>query len=316
MIARSKGLTTLGLVLTASLGVQVSAILAHGLFDRLGPAGVSGLRFAIAAVIAAAIVRPRLRGRTVAQWSSIALFGASIASMNAFLYLALERLPLGIALTLEFLGPFAVAVAGARRPRAILFPVLGFVGVVLIVRPAGAMDGLGVILGVVAGASLAAYTLLAERVGRETRGFDGLALAMIVAAVLTAPFAAAALPRVMGWDVPVLALSAALGIVIAFAADYLAVRVSSARTVAVMLSFDPVLAALLGAIVLGQALDAMTVGGIVLVAVAGGFSAAFAGRPARSVPSVARARHAAERRRRARRGTWQSPAMPSGVTQP
>lgn len=278
MSSRARAIAAVGLVITASLGVQTSAILAHGLFDELGPAGVSGLRFAMAAALAALIVRPRLRGRSRAQWTMIALFGMSIAGMNAFLYLALERLPLGVALTLEFLGPFAVAVVGARRPRAMVFPALGFVGVVLIVRPSGDLDPLGVALGLVAGASLGAYALLAERVGGLTRGFDGLALALVVAAVLTAPFAIMAAPAVQGAHVPVLLASAVLGVVVAFAADYLAVRLSSARVVAVLLSFDPVLAAVLGAVALGQTLDPVTVGGIALVAVAGGVSAALVGR--------------------------------------
>ncbi len=302
-----RGLATLGLVVVASLSVQLSAILAHGLFDHLGPAGVSGLRFTFAAVLAIAIVRPRLSGRSTAQWTTIVLFGTSIASMNAFLYLALERLPLGIALTLEFLGPFAVAVTGARRPRAVVFPVLGFVGVVLIVRPSGELDLVGVALGLVAAASLAAYAVLAERVGRLTRGFDGLALALVVAAVLTAPFAVTALPAVAGGDIPILAMSAALGIVVAFAADYVALRISSARTVAVLLSFDPVLAAVLGAVVLGQALDALTIGGIVIVAITGGFSAALGG--TRTVTSSS-APHVPRRRRR----TWQAPAMAVNAT--
>ncbi|MFS0912006.1 DMT family transporter [Microbacterium sp. 179-I 3D2 NHS] len=302
-----RGLATLGLVVAASLSVQVSAILAHTLFDRLGAAGVSGLRFAFAAVIALAIVRPRLRGRSAATCATIVLFGTSMASMNAFLYLALERLPLGIALTLEFLGPFALAVAGARRPRAIVFPVVGFVGVVLVVRPSGDLDVGGVALGLVAAASLAAYALLAERVGRATRGFDGLALALVVAAVLMAPFGASALPAVVGGDVVILVGSAVLGIVVAFAADYVAVKISSARTVAVLFSFDPVLAAVLGALVLGQSLDHLTVGGIVLVAVAGGVSAALAGVPAAApLPT----RHVARRRRR----VWRPRAMAVNTT--
>jgi inner membrane transporter RhtA len=302
MSARRRAIATLGLVLAASLCVQLSALLAHGLFERLGPLGVSGLRFAFAAAIAVAIVRPGVRGRSLRQWSAIALFGTSIASMNAFLYLALERLPLGIALTLEFLGPFAVAVAGARRPRAVLFPVVGFIGVVLIVRPSGDLDAVGVALGLVAAASLACYAVCAERIGRTTPGFEALALALVVAAVLTLPFGAMAVPAVAAGDLPVLVVSAALGIVVAFGADYVAVRLSSARTVSVLLSFDPVLAAILGALLLGQLLDTLTVLGIVLVATAGGCSAALAGR----TRDPARAGHSHIARRA--RSTWRAPA--------
>jgi inner membrane transporter RhtA len=224
--------------------------------------------------------------------------------MNAFLYLALERLPLGVALTLEFLGPFAVAVLGARRPKAALFPAIGFVGVILIVRPSGSLDVWGVVWGLLAAAALGAYAILAERVGREERGFEGLALALAVAAVLTAPFAAASAPALRLGDAPVLLASATLGVVIAFAADTAAVRLTSARTVAVLLSFDPVLAALLGALLMAETLDALTWTGIVLVAVAGGVSAALAGR---NPSAVHRDRHLARRRR----GTWR-PATAAG----
>ncbi len=291
---RSRGVRALALVLTASLGVQVSALIAHTLFDRLGALGVSGLRFAIAAALACALVRPRWRGRSAAQWLAIASFGLSIASMNLFLYLALERIPFGIALTLEFLGPFAVAVIGARRPSTALFPVVGFIGVVLVVRPSGDLDPLGIVFGALAAIALAGYTLLAERVGRHEAGFDGLALAFVCAAVVTSPFAVTALPRATWGDAGALALCAVLGVVVAFAADFLAVRSTSARTVAVLLSFDPVLAALLGVLVLGQSLEAWTWFGIVLVAIAGGASAALAGR-AVPVPRRTRSTYRAAR---------------------
>lgn len=306
---RSAGALALALVLAASLGVQTSAMLAHTLFDRIGPMGVSGLRFAIAAILACAIVRPRVRGRSIARWIAIGCFGASIASMNVFLYLALDRLPFGIALTLEFLGPFAVAVIGARRPAAAIFPVAGLVGVVLVVRPSGALDPAGLVFGLLAATTLAAYTLLAERVGRAEKGFDGLALAFVFAAVLTSPFTISALPAARWTDAGILTLAAVLGVVVAFAADFLAVRTTSARTVAVMLSFDPVLAAILGAVFLGQGLDDTTWAGIVLVAVAGGGSAAIAGRRVARIsehaphrigarPPARTSRRRAERRRR------------------
>lgn len=280
------GLGALGFVVVASLGVQMSALIASTLFERLGPLGVSGLRFAVAAVLVVAIVRPRLRGRGRREWLLIGCFGVSVAAMNLFLYLALGRLPFGVALTLEFLGPFAVAVAGVRRLRSAVFPVLGFVGVVLVVRPSGDLDALGIVFGLVAAGSLAAYTVLAEAASRSG-GFDTLALAFVVAAALTSPFAIGALPSVRVTDLGPIALAAVLGIVIAFTADFLALRCTSARTVSVLFSFDPVLAALLGLVVLGETLDAVTWVGIAAVSVAGGVSAALAGRvPAPSSPIV------------------------------
>ncbi len=283
--ARLRGIRALVLVLTASLAVQMSAMIARTLFDRIGPLGVSGLRFAIAAAVIVVLVRPRLRGRDLQSWLAIGCFGLAIASMNVFCYLALSRLPFGIAMTLEFLGPFAVAVVGVRRLRAVVFPVLGFIGVVLVVRPSGELDAVGIAFALLAAASVAAYTLLAERAGKE-KGFDALALAFVFAALFTSPFAFAAAPAVQLADAGVLVVAAVLGVVIAFAADFLAVRCTSARTVSVLFSFDPVLAALLGAIVLGELLDAVTWTGILMVAVAGGCSAAFAGRASRPVRPV------------------------------
>lgn len=120
----TRGALGFGLVLLASTSVQVSAVLSRTLFDRLSPMSVSGLRFAIAALCMVALVRPRVTGRTRSEWMLIALYGLSIGSMNVFMYQALTALPLGVVITLEFLGPFAVAVLASRRPRQALFAML------------------------------------------------------------------------------------------------------------------------------------------------------------------------------------------------
>ncbi|MFC9559461.1 DMT family transporter [Agromyces sp. NPDC056965] len=266
-----------GVLLIASTSVQVAAVISHGMFDRLGPLGVSGLRFAIAAVLATAIIRPRLTGRTRAEWFALLAYGTSIAAMNVCFHVALDFVPLGVAITIEFLGPFLVAALGVRRPRLVIFPLLGLGGVALIARPTPEINPIGLVAAAVAGVSLAAYTLLAERIGRtapddrpRAAALHDLTIAVIVAALLTAPFGVAALPSVEPGDLPPLGMAAVLGVLIAFACDMLAVRLTSARTVAVLFSFDPALAAIIGMLLLGQMLDPLTIAGIVLVCVAGG----------------------------------------------
>jgi len=268
-----RGLLGVALVLLASSSVQVSAVLAQTLFDHIDPFGVSGLRFATAAAVMFVFIRPKLRGRTRADWMLLALYGASIAAMNVFMYRALAFLPLGIAITMEFLGPFAVAILASRRPRQALFAVLGLVGVVLIARPSSGFDLIGLVFGALAAVSLASYIVLADRVGKQGGGSSELAIAFVVAALLTAPFSITAVGSVTWADVPVLAISALLGVVLAFTADFLAVKVTGARTVAVLLALDPVLAATIGAVALGERLDALTLAGMVCVSIAGGLAA-------------------------------------------
>ncbi|KRC61312.1 hypothetical protein ASE14_10470 [Agromyces sp. Root81] len=271
-----RALLGFGVLLIASTSVQVSAVISHGMFDRLGPLGVSGLRFAIAAVLAAAVIRPRLAGRTRAEWLALLAYGTSIAAMNVCFHVALEFVPLGVAITVEFLGPFLLAALGVRRLRLVVFPLLGLGGVALIARPTPDVNPIGLIAAGVAGVSLASYTLLAERIGRTTPAdrprsnpLHDLTIAVVVAAVLTAPFGVAALPSVETGDLAPLGVAAVLGVLIAFGCDMLAVRLTSARTVAVLFSFDPALAAIIGMLLLGQLLDPLTIAGIVLVCVAG-----------------------------------------------
>lgn len=269
-VRRTRPLLGLVLVLAASTGVQVSAVLAHGLFDRLGPSGVSGLRFAVAAVVMMAVLRPNPFRLDRRRWIAVLALGAAIAAMNVSLYSALDHLPFGLALTLEFLGPFAVAAAGVRRPRMAVFPVLGLIGVALVLRPSADLDPWGLVWAAAAAVSLGAYTVLTEKVGDNGSGVGDLALSLVVAALLTAPAAVQALPAVLPADLPVLLVAAILGVALAFSADLQAVQVTSARTVAVLLSMDPALAAIIGTVALGQHLDGWSLLGIGCIAVAGG----------------------------------------------
>lgn len=265
------------LVLAGSVGVQLSAALSIGLFEPLGVIPTSGLRLLIAAVILCAIFRPRLRGRSRAEWVGIGLYGVAMATMNIFLYLAIDRIPLGIATTIDFLGPCLVALAGSRRLRDGLLALAAFAGVALIAGLGGPLDPVGLLFAVAAGASFGGYTLLAPRIGKSDGGLGGLALSVAFAAVLTLPVSLPALPNVGLQHWGVLAVSALLGMALAFTVDTLAGKLTSARVIGVLFAFDPVVGTLVGAIWLDQAITVPALLGMALVISAGAGIVWFAG---------------------------------------
>lgn len=266
--ARPRALLAAGCVLVGSAAVQTSAALASSLFATLGTPAVSGYRMTAAALCLLLVVRPALRGRSRRAWAAIVLYGVAMAAMNVLFYAALQRLPLGVAVTLEFLGPLTVAaLAAVGRER--LLPVATLIGVVLVVGPGGRVDLLGVLLALGAAAAFGGYTLLAGRVGDHASGLDGLALSVAVGAVLLAPFQVAAAPRLTVEALPVLLVSGLIGVAVAFSLDFQAVRLAGARVVGTLFAVDPVMGALVGAVALGDRLSVTAVAGIVAVVTSG-----------------------------------------------
>nr|WP_167151663.1 EamA family transporter [Lysinibacter cavernae] len=253
------------LVLAGSLGVQVSSALASGLFSTFGTLGTSSLRFLVAALILLAIFRPKLRGRSRSNWLGIAIYGASMAAMNMCLYAAIERLPLGVAVTLEFLGPITVALLASRRITEALCAVGALAGVVLIAGPGGHFDLIGYAFGLGAALFFGLYTVFSARVGKTNDSMSGLALSVAFAAVLSLPFGIPVLHLVDLNSAGILLVSATIGVVLTFTADTLAARVSSSRVVGTLFSIDPVVGAVAGAVILGQSLTLTAVLGIVAV---------------------------------------------------
>jgi inner membrane transporter RhtA len=152
------------LVLFGVTSIQVGAALAATLFDDLGPGGVSALRLTWAAVILMAFSRPRVRGRSARDLRLVALFGLTLGAMNLFFYEALDRIPLGVAVTIEFAGPLGVAVAKSRRRLDLAWAGLAAVGIVLLSNPFGAgIDTVGLVLILAAAGCWAAYILIAQR---------------------------------------------------------------------------------------------------------------------------------------------------------
>jgi inner membrane transporter RhtA len=255
-------------VLFGSAGIQVSAALAEGLFGRLPIPAVSGFRMAVAAVVLLLLTRPRLRGRSRSAWLGIVLYGVAMAAMNVLFYHAVQRIPLGVAVTLEFCGPLAVAAVGARGAQRLL-PVLTLVGVALVAGPQGDLDPVGVLAGLGAAAAFGGYTVLAGRVGDDDSGLGGLALSVAVGAVLLAPFSVPSVPLIEGGDVLPLVASGLLGVAMAFSLDFLAVRLTSPRVAGTLFAIDPVMGALVGATLLGDRLTGWMLGGILLVVASG-----------------------------------------------
>jgi inner membrane transporter RhtA len=259
------------LVVAAVSSLQFGAGFAVTLFDELGPAGTAFVRLAIAAAVLVALWRPRVGGRPGGDLRVAVLFGLALGAMNLAIYSAMDRIPLGIAVTIEFAGPLAVAVAGSRRALDGLWVLLAAAGIVLLADPAGdALDPLGVGFALCAAALWAAYIVLAERTGRIFPGGSGLAIAMVVGAAAVAPLGVAQAGGAL-LRPELLAAAAAVALassVIPYSFELEALRRIPARVFGILMSLEPAVAALAGLIVLGQALGGREWFAIALVVVA------------------------------------------------
>lgn len=269
----------MALVMGAVASVQIGAAVATTLFDELGPAGTVLLRTGFAAVALFLLWRPSLRGQSRGALRDALMFGLALAGMNLSFYAALDRIPLGIAVTLEFTGPFAVAVATSRRATDLLWVALAAAGIVLL-SPGihGGLDTTGALLALLAGAFWASYIVLAARVGQAFSGGRGLTLAMIVATVVLLPSGIVAGGAELG-DPGLLAAGVAVALLssaIPYSLELEALRRLPKGTFGVLMSLEPGVAALVGFVALGQDLSAAEVVaiGLVVAASAGALSAA------------------------------------------
>ncbi len=258
------------LVLGGILSVQFGAGLAATMFDELGAAGVSLLRLGFAALIVSIIWRPRPRDfRAPGALTAALLYGAALGLMNLLFYEALARIPLGIAVTIEFVGPLGVAVAGSRRRLDLLWVVLAAIGIALLGLRTGAdgLDPVGVAFALAAAACWAAYILLAQRLGDRVEGGAGLSLGMIIAALVPiGPGIAVGGSALL--DPALLAQGAAIAVlssVIPYTLEFAALRRMASHVFGVLMSLEPATAALVGFIVLGQTLSATDLVAIGLV---------------------------------------------------
>ncbi len=257
------------MVLVAILSVQLGAAAATTLFDEIGPAGSVFFRLAFSAIVLVAIWRPGrsdLRDRRALGLA--AAFGLILAAMNWSFYESLDRIPLGIAVTLEFIGPLGVALLASRRRLDLLWVSLAAAGVVLLAGPVGSSpDAAGVGFALLAGVFWGAYIHVSSRVGRAFEGGNGLALAMVIgAALMVAPGVAVGGgelldPRVLGVGFAVAMLSS----LIPYSLELEALRRLSVGVFGVLMSLEPGVAALVGLIALSQGLAVAEAAGIALV---------------------------------------------------
>jgi inner membrane transporter RhtA len=257
-------------VVAAIVSAQLGASLAKFLFASLGPLATVSLRSAFAALILLVVWRPHFRGRPRADLLAALALGVTLAGLSLSFYSALERIPLGVAMTLEFAGPLGLALAASRRRLDLLWGVLAVAGIVVLSPIGGTVDPLGAGLALLGGAFWAAYILLSARIGRTIPGGGGLAMAMAVTAIVTLPFGIAAGERV-ATDPGVLftALAVAmLSSVIPFSLELEALRRMSVRVFGVLMSLEPAIAALVGLVVLGEKLGVREVVAISLVVIA------------------------------------------------
>ncbi len=259
------------LVLLAIASVQFGAALAKGLFDEIGAGGTVFLRVLFAALVLTALWRPSLRGHGRRALRLVVLFGLVLACMNLAFYAALDRIPLGVAVTFEFVGPLGVAVAGSRKALDLLWVALAAIGILLLSDFGGAdLDALGVGLAFLAGALWAAYILLSARIGREFEGADGLALAMVVGTVVLIPVGVAdgGSDLLVPWILAVAAAVAVLSSAIPYTLEMEALRRMPTGIFGVLMSLEPAVAALAGFIVLGEELVTREVVAILFVVAA------------------------------------------------
>lgn len=245
------------LVLAGIASVQLGAAIAKDLFDRVDPTMLVWLRLASSAVILLAVARPRLSGRTRHDWLVVTGFALSLAVMNYSIYQSFARLPLGVAVTLEFIGPLAVALAGSRRPRDLVWVALAAIGVVALGWERADLDLVGVLFALVAAAGWAAYILLAAQTGRRWRGLDGLSLASAGAAIGLAPAAFLADAQAVT-DPELVLLGVAVGIlssVVPYSFELAALRTLPPSTFGILMSLEPAAAALAALLVLGESLS-------------------------------------------------------------
>ncbi|MEO8290691.1 MAG: EamA family transporter [Gaiellaceae bacterium] len=272
------------LVVAGVGSVQLGAAAAKSLFDDLSPSGVVALRLLIGALVLALFWRPRVRGRPAADLRLAAVFGLTLVSMNLCFFEALDRIPLGIAVTLEFVGPLGVALLGSRRAADLVWVALAAAGILLLAPGIGdGLDGVGVLFALIAGVLWGTYILLGVRLGRAYTGASGLVLAMAVGACVALPIGVASAGSSL-LDPVLLAAGAGVAVLssaIPWSLEIEALRRLPMHVFGVLMSLEPAIGALVGFVVLGEHLGARALAAVGLVVIA----SAGAARRARIAPA-------------------------------
>jgi inner membrane transporter RhtA len=279
------------LVVGAATSQEVGAAFAVGLFGALGAGGATFARFAFAGVVLCVAVRPRIRRLTRRAWGAAAALAVALAVMNLCFYEAISRIPLGIAVTIEALGPLTLSVALSRRRTAWLWALLAFAGIAVLgaaPKQMGHLDWAGVAFAAAAGLSWACYIVATSHAAQVFPKLDALAIATAIGALLLAPLAAVTVDgtTALHWHVAALAIAVGLmSSVIPYSLELWSLRTLPPATFAVLTCLSPVVAVLAGWAVLGQRLTVIDCLAIVLVTVASAGAVRSAGYAAATPPA-------------------------------
>ena len=261
------------LAVAAIFSVQFGSAFARTFFGETGALGAAGLRLFFAALLLAVIVRPRVRAWNRGTWLRVVGLGVALGGMNSVIYLAIQQVPIGVAVTIEFLGPLTVAIVQTRRLADAAWALLALTGVVLLGLDgfAGSLSLAGLALAALAAVFWAGYILTSSSLGGRGEGLQPLAAAMVVAAVVVLPFGAPpALHAVSAhpWLLAVFVLVAVLTSVLPYSLEFVALRRMPTRVFGVFSSLGPAVAALAGLLVLHESLGALQIGALALVVAA------------------------------------------------
>jgi inner membrane transporter RhtA len=265
--AKQGGAAGAATLVASALSTQLGAASGSFAFPVMGPLGVVAVRQLIAAAVLLPIVRPRLGTLTLAQWWPVLLLALMFGTMNLALYASIERIGLGLAVTLEFLGPLAVALLSSRRRGSVICAIAAGIGVTAVTQPEPQTDYLGIGLALTAACSWAAYILLNRTVGRRVPGVQGTAAATGVSAALFLPIAAIIFLTNPPDALAVLCAVGAgvLASVVPYIADLITLRRVPASLFGLMMSINPVFAAIIGAVALHESLGPFEWTGIILI---------------------------------------------------
>lgn len=247
-----------GMAITAMFCVQLGSGLSKPMMVLLGSIGATALRLAWAALLLTIIARPRFRQYDRRQWLGALLLGLAMTATAIFYFLSLQRIPLGLASAIEFLGPLGVAAAHMRRWHHVIWPILATIGVGLLVHDSQGwtVDLIGAGLALLAGGGWASYILMSKRVGRLFSGHDGLAMSFLIAALISAPLGYGELRNTLTWPAVLeMAGLATLVPLLPFALEMSALRRMPTRSFGILMSAEPAIGALVGLVVLGEYLS-------------------------------------------------------------
>lgn len=275
-------------LMVAMVSIQSGASLARSLFDTIGPLGVTCFRLALAALILLIVFRPWRSGRP--HWRGVLMYGLCLGGMNGLFYLAIARIPLGVGVALEYVGPLMVALLASRRARDLIWVALAAAGMVCLLPVASfsaPLDPLGAFLALAAGGCWAGYIVFGKKAAAGMKGGDLVALGMCVGALMMAPagIASGQLWQVTWQLLPLLLAVAMLSSVVPYSLEMMALRQMNARSFSIFMSLEPAIAALAGVVWLAQDLTALQWGAIAMIMAASIGNAALS-RPPKPAPEL------------------------------